>query len=330
MAKILNPSRSFQANEIQLAGPVPPKLYHRYVEFRPMIGRMFTSHGVRGYILNKALHKQHARVYNFNSSTEHGSFPPRSEEASLQFLKMVHFNEGGRIFTYVITLDGLLRFTETGKEFGIDLLSKHSMHSDVATYIACSGEFFIRRLAHADSSSDPHPRGTTHPRAPDPDGEPPHNHPPRDPRRYQLVIDNDSGTYRPDKSVLPDLQKFLQENFPGLGVVVMDCADEELTKRKKAQMEIKKREGGMRIRMVLNRSPSGSSFSSDDESRLGSLENAGDEPVKSRKEKMFDVIEDPNLLTEYVRGGMGGSGAGSGGETKQQGGGSGTEANPAA
>ena len=50
---------------------------------------------------------------------------------TLQFLKMVHYDQGGRIFTYVITLDGLFRFTETGKEFGIDLLSKHTMHSDV-------------------------------------------------------------------------------------------------------------------------------------------------------------------------------------------------------
>ncbi|EAQ83115.1 hypothetical protein CHGG_10933 [Chaetomium globosum CBS 148.51] len=138
----------FQANEIQLSGPVPPKLYHRYVEFRPMIGRMFSSTGLRGRILNKVLHKQHERIYNFDSSTEYGSFPPCSDEASLQFLRMAHFDEGGRIFTYVLTLDGMLRFTETGKEFGIDMLSKHTMHSDVATYIACSGEFFIRRLAH--------------------------------------------------------------------------------------------------------------------------------------------------------------------------------------
>ncbi|KAK4100426.1 hypothetical protein N658DRAFT_559703 [Parathielavia hyrcaniae] len=138
----------FQANEIQLSGPVPPRLYHRYVEFRPMIGRMFSSHGIRGRILHAVLHKQHKRVYNFDSSTEYGSFPACSEEASLQFLRMAHFDEGGRVFTYVITLDGILRFTETGNEFGIDLLSKHTMHSDVATYVACAGEFFIRRLAH--------------------------------------------------------------------------------------------------------------------------------------------------------------------------------------
>ncbi|ODA77827.1 hypothetical protein RJ55_06429 [Drechmeria coniospora] len=60
----------FQANEMQLQGPVPPELYHRYVQFRPIIGAMFASKGLRGKILNKALHKQHNRVYNFDPSTD--------------------------------------------------------------------------------------------------------------------------------------------------------------------------------------------------------------------------------------------------------------------
>lgn len=291
----------FQANEIQLSGPVPEKLYHRYVEFRPMIGLMFSSSGIRGRILNKALHKQHRRVYNYDSSTEHGSFPPHSEEATVQFLKMAHYDEGGRIFTYVITLDGMMRFTETGREFGIDLLSKHTMHSDVATYIACSGEFFIRRLAHADASSDPDPGEHTHPPDVNLAGGPPNSSPPSNPKHYQLIIDNDSGTYRPDKSILPDLQKFLEDNFPGLGVVVMHCEDEELSKMKKEQMEVKNKEGGPRVRMVLNRSPSASSFSSDDESRLGDLERAGDVPVRSKKERVFDVFQNPTQLRDMMK-----------------------------
>ncbi|KAJ4291428.1 hypothetical protein N0V88_006021 [Collariella sp. IMI 366227] len=180
----------FQANEMQLSGPVPPRLYHRYVEFRPMIGRMFSSQGIRGRILYQVLHKQHSRIYNYDSGTEYGKVKPCSREASLQFLRMAHFDEGGRIFTYVITLDGMMRFTETGKEFGIDLLSKHTMHADVATYIACSGEFFIRRLAH------------------------------------------------PPKTNQPD---FLSRNLPGMQIITMHCADEELSRMKKAQLETKKR-----------------------------------------------------------------------------------------
>ncbi|TVY68829.1 hypothetical protein LSUE1_G006552 [Lachnellula suecica] len=154
----------FQANQFQLQGPVPAELYHRFVEFKPFVKGMFSKAGLRGRILNKALHHQHARVYNFSNSTEYGIVPPRSKEAALQFLKMVHYDEGGRIFTYVLTLDGLLRFTETGKEFGIDLLSKHTMHSDVNIYIACSGEFFVRRLKHPHESTDA-PNQESHPDA---------------------------------------------------------------------------------------------------------------------------------------------------------------------
>ncbi|GKT62954.1 C2 domain-containing protein [Colletotrichum tofieldiae] len=301
----------FQSNEMQLSGPVPPELYHRYVEFRPMIGLMFAKSGLRGRILNKALHKQHSRVYNFDSSTEYGVFKARSEEAALQFLKLVHFDEGGRIFTYVLTLDGVFRFTETGKEFSIDMLSKHTMHSDVETYIACSGEFFVRRLEKPDASDDPEPNEKTHP-ADDLSGGPPNGHPPHNPSYYQLFIDNDSGTYRPDKSILPKLKEFLQANFPGLGIVAMHCEDEELQKLKKEQVEAKKKEGRM-VNMVLARSPSSSSLSST-ESALQHMDEAGEDgpPVKSTTQKALDALEDPSSLKKMLKPGHHGDGHGGG------------------
>ncbi|KAK1450546.1 C2 domain-containing protein [Colletotrichum melonis] len=296
----------FQSNEMQLSGPVPPELYHRYVEFRPMIGLMFAKSGLRGRILNKALHKQHSRVYNFDSSTEYGVFKARSEEAALQFLKLVHFDQGGRIFTYVLTLDGMFRFTETGKEFSIDMLSKHTMHSDVETYIACSGEFFIRRLEKPDASEEADPPERTHPTEELPNG-PPNEHPPHNPSYYQLYIDNDSGTYRPDKSILPKLKEFLEANFPGLGIVVMHCEDEKLQKLKKEQVEAKKKEGKM-INMVA-RSPSSSSLSSN-ESALEHMDQAGydGEPVKSTTQKALDALEDPSSLKRMLKPGHHGGG----------------------
>ncbi|KAI0468711.1 hypothetical protein F4859DRAFT_490098 [Xylaria cf. heliscus] len=278
----------FQANEIQLAGPVPPKLYHRYVEFRPIIGLLFQSAGLRGRILNKALHHQHERIYNFDKSTQWGKFEPCSEEASLQFLKLAHFDEGHRLFTYVITLDGLMRFTETGKEFGIDLLSKHTMHSDAQIYIACSGEFFIRRVKHPRFSGDISPSQATHSSD---------QSPPAKPQYYQLVIDNDSGTYRPDKSVLPYLQEFLERNFPGLEVVAPACDDPEHQKRKEERRNMKKKEG-QNIRMVMNRSPSASSFSSDDISDLDDMDAAGEAGRKSKKERAWDFLEEPRRIRD--------------------------------
>ena len=166
---------------------------------------MFNAKSLRGRILNRALHHQHSRVYNYDRTTVYGSFPAPSKDMTLQFLDLVHWDKGGRIFTYVLTLDGLWRFTETGKEFGIDMLSKHTMHSDVNIYIAFSGEFFIRRLkTPRQSPDDPE----THPPA-DIGGGPPSEQLPHDPAYYALVIDNDSGTYRPNPKLLPQLKEFL-------------------------------------------------------------------------------------------------------------------------
>ncbi|KAI5859624.1 hypothetical protein GGS23DRAFT_316006 [Durotheca rogersii] len=282
----------FQANEIQLAGPVPPKLYHRYVEFRPIIGLLFRSRGLRGKILNKALHHQHGRIYNFDKGTDWGAFQPCSEEASLQFLKMAHFDEGGRIFTYIITLDGLMRFTETGKEFGIDLLSKHTMHSDAAIYIACSGEFFIRRRRRPEADGPSHPDESRR-------GPLAQDHPTTRPQDYQLIIDNDSGTYRPDKSVLPYLQTFLERNLPGLDVVTLACDDPEDQRLKDAQRSVKKKEGRT-VNMVLNRSPSASSFSSDDISDLEDMERAGEVGRRSKRERAWELLEEPRRIRELA------------------------------
>ncbi|KAL8924650.1 MAG: hypothetical protein Q9208_003965 [Pyrenodesmia sp. 3 TL-2023] len=255
---------NFQANQFQLAGPVPPALYHRYVEFKPFIAGMFTATSLRGRILNRALHHQHGRIYNYDRTTVYGSFPSPSQDMTLQFLKLVHYDHGGRIFTYVMTLDGMWRFTETGKEFGIDMLSKHTMHADVDIYIAFSGEFFVRRLKSAhkdpfDSAQETHPAAAM-------GGGPLHSDPSSDPAYYALYIDNDSGTYRPGAKLLPLLKEFMEKNLPGLKIVTLDCvADaDKMGKLKKEQRERKKAEGNGTVVMQDD----GSSMSSSDEEEL--------------------------------------------------------------
>jgi hypothetical protein len=251
---------------------------------------------LRGTILNKALHSQHRRIYNFNSSTEYGDFDACTPEAAEQFLKLVHFDEGGRIFTYVLTLDGMFRFTETGKEFGIDMLSKHTMHSDVETYIACSGEFFVRRLNRPIASDEPHPHTKTHPSQKIPGG-PPEEHPPHNPSYYQLIIDNDSGTYRPDKSTLPYLKDFLQKNMPGMGIVTMHWEDQELQDMKENQRNVKKNEGRL-VNMVLNRSQSSISSA---ESELDDREESWQQGHKSKREAAYEALEDPHKVRDAVK-----------------------------
>ncbi|KKZ65993.1 hypothetical protein EMCG_08246 [[Emmonsia] crescens] len=264
---------NFQAIQMQLKGPVPASLYHRYVEFKPFVKGMFTSHSIRGRILNHALHHQHVRIYNFDRSTVYGVYPTPSLQFTQQFLEFVHHDTGGRIFTYVITLDGQWRFTETGKEFGINMLSKHTMHSDVSIYIAFAGEFFVRsRLHHAQKrrSRSPRPRSrddSVHRdvSSDDGDGLVPIS---TDPAAYELVIDNDSGTYRPNAKLLPELREFLSMNLPGLQVTTFDCQQDSklLDKLKEEQRDLKTRSG--RQMTYLQRASSLSSISSSDEEDL--------------------------------------------------------------
>lgn len=246
---------------------------------------MFTSHSLRGRILNRALHHQHAHIYNFDRTTVYGSFSGPCTDLTLKFLDLVHYDRGGRIFTYILSLDGLWRFTETGKEFGIDLLSKHTMHSDVSIYIAYSGEFFVRRLKNPRKAPDEQP---THP--PDEiDGDAPKSEPPKDPAYYQLVIDNDSGTYRPNKDLLPQLKDFLHRSLPDLKISTLDCMGdkEKMDRMKSEQRERRKAEGENRAYLQGD----SSSISSSDEEDLDAL--AGEPKKRGRLGRIAHNIAEP-------------------------------------
>ena len=280
---------SFQASQMQLAGPVPAELYHRYVEFKPFIAGMFTYTSLRGRLLNHALHHQHSRVYNYDRYTVYGSFPSPSQDMTLQFLDLVHYDKGGRIYTYVITLDGQWRFTETGKEFGIDMLSKHTMHSDVNIYVAYSGEFFVRRVKHPHKPGAPDEQ-PTHPPC-DIDGNLPSSEVeiPKDPAYYSLIIDNDSGTYRPNPKLLPQLKDFMERQLPGIEIVILDCTSdkEKMEKWKSEQRERKEVEG----EGVVFVQDDGSSISSSEASDLDDQERlATGQPKHDPKRKLQKLM----------------------------------------
>ena len=346
---------------MQFRGPVPADLYHRYVEFKPFVAGMFTSHSLRGRLLNRGLHHQHARIYNYDRTTKYGLFQEPSIETTKQFLDFTHYDEGGRIFTYVLTLDGQLRFTETGKEFGIDLLSKHTMHSDVSIYIAFSGEFFIRRIKHAKmhkNDSSPDPLTETHPPAPNPDEEeqpnekqngkemenqdqindskekdgckikeaitcdtsvpnntnsnlpstPSLSQPARDPSHYELIIDNDSGTYRPNAAKLHILHDFLSSNLPGLKISTLDCgADEEKMKKLKTEQRERKEKSGKQVTYMQNSSMS--SLSSSDEEELDARAR-GEDGREGKTKKQYHKFMGSGRDEHHDAGGDGAEGSG--------------------
>jgi hypothetical protein len=168
------------------------------------------------------------------------------------------------------------------------------MHSDVHIYVACAGEFFIRRLKKTHKPLDA-PDQATHPEQ-DISGGPPNKPPPKSPKNYELNIDNDSGTYRPDASILPKLKEFLNENFPGLQVVVRTCEDEELQKMKEEQRERKKKEGST-IEMIQN---SDDEISSSDEEALEGLSAQGKRKKRVTKQRAYDALEHPSKAVKDV------------------------------
>ena len=268
---------------------------------------MFTSTSLRGRVLHHALHHQHNRIYNYDRDTIYGSFPSPSHDMTLKFLDLAHWDKGGRIFTYVLTLDGQWRFTETGKEFGIDLLSKHTMHSDVNIYIAFSGEFFIRRLKTPHKDGSPEDQ-ETHPPT-EISGGPPDGEPPNDPAYYSLIIDNDSGTYRPNPKMLPVLKEFMRRSLPGLKVVTLDCTSdaEKMEKWKNEQRERKKAEGKG---VVAVQGDSDSISSSDEEDLDDQQRTAEGAGKKSRREKIAGKVEEPWHKMENLRKGDQGEASG--------------------
>ncbi|KAJ6477485.1 hypothetical protein DFH09DRAFT_1056521 [Mycena vulgaris] len=250
---------TFIANKLQLTGPVPRELRHRFVGYKPFIDWMFADSGIAGRVLHHGLRRQYRTVYACDKSTVWGvvddtdvnssnvgappaakddgalrdATPESSAALARQFLDMTAWGEGAKLFTYVIILDGEWRFTETGPEFAIDLLSKHSMHADLAVEIAYSGEFFVQPVKGAkketQGESAPEKENGEQKRAPEPS---------RNPKDYELIIDNDSGTYRPKKELLPVLQDWLADarRLGGLGGVrAMDGFDEALKGMKEAR-----------------------------------------------------------------------------------------------
>lgn len=176
------------------------------------------------------------------------------------------------------------------------MLSKHTMHSDVSIYIAFSGEFFIRRLTTP--WKDPEEQ-ESHPPA-EINGGLLEDKPPNDPAYYQLVIDNDSGTYRPNAKLLPQLKDFLHRNLPGLKITTLDCMGDKgkMDKMKRQQRERRKAEG--KTRAYVQPDDAGS-ISSSDEEELDAATGQSQEKGKLAQAKN-KMAEPKDAIQDWVQG----------------------------
>ncbi|KAI0927795.1 hypothetical protein AcW1_005222 [Taiwanofungus camphoratus] len=109
------------------------------------------------------------------------------------------------VYTYIIAVeDDSFRFSETGAKFLVNMASKHALHSNCAETVRYSGEFHPRPECGWENFNDEIPDESI---------------------QWELVIDNDSGTYTPDPSMLPALKGLLEYNFPGFLVVALHHTD---------------------------------------------------------------------------------------------------------
>lgn len=108
------------------------------------------------------------------------------------------------------------------------------------------------------------------------------------------MIDNDSGTYRPNADLLPVLKKFLGSNFPGLQISTYACDDDELKKIKAEQKQAKEGEGEHMV--YGQQSDDDSSLSSSDESDLE--ERARGKKQKGTLENTVSAMENPKGMVK--------------------------------
>jgi len=118
------------------------------------------------------------------------------------------------VYTYIISAeDDSLRFSETGAAFFVDFASKHALHANCHPCVRYSGEFHPRPKGGWKAFSD---------ETPDEDVQ------------WEIVVDNNSGTYSPDKTLLPQLKALLEYNFSGVTVYALDREDPALTESREA------------------------------------------------------------------------------------------------
>ncbi|KAK6353928.1 hypothetical protein TWF730_008348 [Orbilia blumenaviensis] len=223
-------STSFKAYKIALIHPPPSK----YLQFHADMShaKSFDPSKLHYRFLRHLVRKQYQNIYGHDNNTAYGVWDDPNDvgQGLVDLLQPVE----NKLFTFVITTNGEWRFCETGDEYKINHLSKHGMHSNGEEKVVWSGEFFVR-FEKGISEED-----ITEAKMYARDGErtsvaggggggvKPQG-------RWKIYLDNDSGTYSPDKGKIDIFREFMAQNLKGIEVVVKDFKDEGLKQAKKEQ-----------------------------------------------------------------------------------------------
>ncbi|KAG8878267.1 hypothetical protein FRB97_002666 [Tulasnella sp. 331] len=185
--------------------------HQHWNEKYPAAQKIF-GHGPVSSTIRLAIHSGHKMLYARTTANAFGVLNRAGDLLQLFKDETTKDRIKPAVYTYIIN-DDTWRFSETGAAFFVDFVSKHALHSDVAEEVRYSGEFHWRPVVDGYW-------GGFHETNPNDDGS----------VQWELVIDNNSGTYCPDKNMLPKLKSLIEYNFPGLKVAALDHGDPDLKK----------------------------------------------------------------------------------------------------
>ncbi|KAG9014881.1 hypothetical protein FRB94_009039 [Tulasnella sp. JGI-2019a] len=170
------------------------------------------GHGPISSTIRLAIHSGHKMLYARTTANAFGVLGRAGDLLQLFKDETTKNRIKPAVYTYIIN-DDTWRFSETGAAFFVDFVSKHALHSNVAEQVRYSGEFHWRPIVDGYwggfNDTNPNDDGSV---------------------EWELVIDNNSGTYSPDKNLLSKLKALIEYNFPTLKVAALDFKDPELKK----------------------------------------------------------------------------------------------------
>ncbi|KAK6541974.1 hypothetical protein TWF694_007747 [Orbilia ellipsospora] len=225
------PPTSFKAYKFALIHPPP----YSSLQFNADIAhaKAFDPSKLHYRILRHLVRNQYQNIYGHDKNTVYNSWWD-ADEAGPGLVDLLQPVEN-KIFTFVITTSGEWRFCETGDEFKINHISKHGMHANGKDKVVWAGEFFVRfdnEVSEEDvKDAEMYDERGNQEETAERKG------------RWKIYLDNDSGTYSPDKEKLGDFREFMAKNLRGIEIVVKDFQDEKLKEAKEEQKGKNKEDG---------------------------------------------------------------------------------------
>ncbi|EKM49269.1 uncharacterized protein PHACADRAFT_214442 [Phanerochaete carnosa HHB-10118-sp] len=206
---------AFVANCLQLAGPVPSLLHHRYVNSAPFVKGLFRKRG-------HALHKQHMegeetdRAQDREGTKNEGSVDGKDEKISNDFaamtrqsLRIMSCGTNNRRFTYDIMLDGKWRsIVRNWRPDDHGVPSKYTPCTRTSRSCSAASSSCASPAAPSHRSQGPVARRLARP-SPSPQNMQTDTHGHDPPAPHEFVNDNDSGTHRPCANLLRVLHAYL-------------------------------------------------------------------------------------------------------------------------